>query len=245
QKKWYVFTPELSCSGCDPEADSVTTVNIAYAIMTEVAKGYSRIVRVGIDALLKYEKEHLFMTRTVREVLWGYDDPLFAEFSKLKDMFNLKFLPEISPLITMEYNETYDGISTVNTGTKNMDRTLDWIAWKGQSSMGLWNSSYANMINGSDGTQFPPGSGPGDTLYFFSTNLCRSIYLKFDSAKKMKGIPVNRYTTPASLFKNYTEVSSNRDFCLGRCYPDGILAGSQDCTPSTVTSPIVISTPHF
>ncbi|EDO45095.1 predicted protein, partial [Nematostella vectensis] len=164
QKKWYVFTPELSCSGCDPEADSVTTVNIAYAIMTEVAKSYSRIVRVGIDALLKYEKEHLFMTRTVREVLWGYDDPLFAEFSKLKDMFNLKFLPEISPLITMEYNETYDGISTVNTGTKNMDRTLDWIAWKGQSSMGLWNSSYANMINGSDGTQFPPGSGPGDTL---------------------------------------------------------------------------------
>jgi hypothetical protein len=241
----FIFVKELSCESCDPYNDFITTINIPYAILSEVARGYPAIVRFAIDLLLIGNKEDLIMRRTVQDLIWGYNDSIFEELAELKKRLHLSFMPDISPFMNLQPNNSFNGEVTVNTGKHDIKTVASWEKWNGKSNVGLWKTIYANMLNGSDGTQFAPGTTRKDQLYFFSPNLCRSIYLRYDKQHSIKGIDVYRFTTPESIFQNSTYDPDNEAFCLHRCYPNGILAGTRDCKPSTVESPIVISTPHF
>lgn len=245
EEKSFIFDKKLSCSSCDPHKDIITTINIPYVILSVVAKGYPSIVRIAINVLLEAMKEDLIMKRSVQQVIWGYNDTIFSEFAKLKKKFKFSFIPDVSPLMNLQPNKSFDGEVTVNTGKKDLKLVAMWERWKGKKDVGLWKTTYANMFNGSDGTQFTPGLTTDNLLYFFSPNLCRSIYLKYDSQHSIKRIEVYRFTTPESLFQNGTSTPDNEAFCLHRCYPNGILAATRDCKPSSVESPIVISTPHF
>lgn len=245
EEKTFIFDKERSCSGCDPFKDIITTINIPYVILSVVAKGYPWIARIAINIFLETMNEDLFMRRSVQQVIWGYNDTIFSEFAKLKKKYKIAFIPSISPLMNLQPNKSFDGEVTVNTGKDDLKLVATWERWRGKREVGLWKTSYANMLNGSDGTQFTPGINKDNLLYFFSPNLCRSIYLEYDIQHSIKEIDVYRFTTPESLFENASSIPDNQDFCLHRCYPNGILAGSRDCKPSSVESPIVISTPHF
>ncbi|XP_031567524.1 lysosome membrane protein 2-like [Actinia tenebrosa] len=245
EEKTYVFDKELSCPSCDPFKDNITTINIPYVILSVVAQGYPWIAKFAINLLLETMNEDLIMRRSVQQIIWGYNDTIFTEFEKLKEKFKISFIPDVSPLMNLQPNKSFDGEVTVNTGKDNLKLVATWERWKNKADVGLWKTKYANMFNGSDGTQFNPGITKSDLLYFFSSNLCRSIYLNFDLQHSIEGIDVYRFTTPPSLFENETSNPDNKAFCLHRCYPNGILAGNRDCKPSSIESPIVISTPHF
>ena len=246
QKTTYLFDKELSCKDCDPYRDDITTVNMPFVILSEVARNYSGVVKFLFEIFFRSENEDLLMTKSVQELLWGYNDTMFAAFSGWKKKYPfLNFIPDISPFMTLQPNDTYEGESTVNTGVQDINLVGVLEMWNGRKDVGLWKTVYANMFNGSDGSRFRPGVTKADTLYFFSTNLCRSLYINFDTKNDIKGIKVYRFTTPADIFKNSTHNPDNAAFCLHRCYPYGILPGTKDCKPSTMESPIVVSTPHF
>eukprot|EP00118_Oscarella_pearsei_P013738 m.113112 g.113112 ORF g.113112 m.113112 type:complete len:61 (+) comp37448_c0_seq3:776-958(+) len=49
--------------------------------------------------------------------------------------------------------------------------------WQGKTKLDLWNSTYANMLNGTEGFFFRPGLKVGDNVSVFIDDLFRSAVL--------------------------------------------------------------------
>lgn len=243
----FVFDPETSCDSCDP-ATEVTTVNIPLVTLAEAARNLPSVVRELISFLFVGFKEKLFVKRRVHDLLWGYKDPLFQEYGKLRNDIPSKYrhyFPEISPIIALQQNNTFDGVTSIHTGEDNITQLVQWMDWKGMTQLKVWNSSYANMINGTDGSQFAPGISSGDTLYVFVTQLCRSLYLTHTTESKVQGIDALQFSVPAEAFLNASLNHDNQGFCTRKCYPSGILDIGVCLPPSPIAIPLFISAPHF
>lgn len=97
------------------------------------------------------------------------------------------------------------------------------------------------MINGTDGSWFPPlyKKDLDDLrLYIFSTDVCRSLYAKYENDSSVLGIDTKIFTIPSEIFAN---TSINPDnFPYGLNY-SGVLNVSS-CRQG---APIFISLPHL
>lgn len=109
----------------------------------------------------------------------------------------------------------------------------------------VWKTRYANMINGTDGSQFAPGVSTDDTLYVFVTQLCRALYLTHITKTDVHGIEALQFTIPAKAFMNATANPDNEGFCTTKCYPSGILDVGVCQPPSPIAIPLFASAPHF
>ncbi|XP_072529612.1 platelet glycoprotein 4 isoform X1 [Salminus brasiliensis] len=215
-----VFEPSLSVGS---EEDTVTSINLA------VAGVYNLIDHVVANLLIQFSKSTLFQKRTVKEMLWGYSDPM------LKKTLGV-FYP---------YNNTFDGPYNVFTGKDDITRVAYIDNWRGQPTMSFWNNTYCDMINGTDGSSFPPFLDKERPLYFFSSDICRSVYGEYESNQDLKGITVYRYALPDSTFASPTVNPDNQCFCTNyeatkNCTMAGVL-DTKVCTGS----PVFISLPHF
>lgn len=246
ERQWFVFDPDTSCNGCDPFKDLVTNLNIPVMTLADVINNYPDILKWKefVNAFLEVIKDNIFQTRTVQELLWGYQDPLLKEYEKLKKRFPFFNLPDVNPTIALQQNNTYQGVTTVYTGAQDINLIEKWKSWKGSNDVGVWHTSYANMLNGSDGSQFPPQQNTNSVLYVFVTQLCRSLYLTYDTQSQVHGIDTLTFTTPKEVFLNATLNSDNRAFCTKQCYPSGILDVGV-CQKSPLPLPIFVSAPHF
>lgn len=244
----FVFDAETSCDSCDPFSDSVTTVNIPLVTLAEAAGKLPTLVRDAISVIFEGFNEKLFTPRRVQDLLWGYPDPIFQEYNNLrKDLpgFLQEFLPEISPIIALQQNNTFDGVTSVFTGEGDISKVVQWLDWEGMMELKVWKSRYANMINGTDGSQFAPGTSSDDTLYVFVTQLCRALYLTHVSKIDVHGIEALQFTVPKKAFLNATLNPDNKGFCTTKCYPSGILDIGVCQPPSPIPIPLFVSAPHF
>lgn len=240
----YVFDSGCSCSSCDPYTNKITLPNVPLVILSEVSKMYPGSSAI-FSIIFERFKEHFFKVTTVHELLWGYRDPVFEYFAQVKRKFHLSFLPDIDPIFRMMDNNTLDGVTTTYTGAADISQAAVWTEWKGRPDVGLWNSSWANMLNGSDGMQFPPQTSTHDTLYAFYVQLCRSMRFVFDSQTNVHGVTTLRFTYPEELWQNTSVNPANQGFCPNGCFPSGILDASV-CKNTPVAVPaIVASEPHF
>ena len=244
----FVFDAETSCDSCDPFTDSVTTVNIPLVTLAEAVAKLPAIEQTFVFALFEGFKETLFTPRRVHDLIWGYPDPIFEAYNNFRKHFPSflrKKLPEINPIIALQQNNTFDGVTSVSTGENDINLLVQILSWKGQTKLKVWNTSYANMINGTDGSQFAPGTSSDDTLYVFVTQMCRSLYLTHDSKTEVQGIEALQFSVPAKAFLNGTVNPDNKGFCTPQCYPSGILDIGVCQPPSPVAIPLFISAPHF
>ncbi|XP_070305689.1 lysosome membrane protein 2c [Salvelinus sp. IW2-2015] len=108
------------------------------------------------------------------------------------------------------------------------------------SSLNWWTTDECNMINGTNGASFHPIITKNETLYMFSSDLCRSIYAIYEEESSVMGVPGYRFSPPSKVFANTTE---NAGFCSppGNCLGSGVLQVSA-CKQD---APIVMSSPHF
>ena len=245
----FVFDPETSCESCDPNTAEITTVNIPLVTLAEAARNLPSAVLVLISTVFDNFKEKLFMKKRVHDLLWGYNDSLFLEYNKKRNEIPMEFrhfLPEISPLIALQKNNTFEGVTGVHTGEKDITKLVQWMDWKGLTKLKVWNSTYANMINGTDGSQFAPETSKDDTLYVFVTQLCRSLYLTYSGKNiKVRGIDAIQFSVPPKAFLNASLNPDNQGFCTTKCFPSGILDISVCQPPSPIKIPLFISSPHF
>lgn len=70
-------------------------------------------------------------------------------------------------------NNTNDGTYKVNTGEKDIDSYLEIQEWAGSPTLDYWSDPYCNMINGTDGTQYPPKLTQDSVLYIYTSEFCR------------------------------------------------------------------------
>lgn len=248
EKMSFIFDAETSCDSCDPFTDTVFTVNIPLVTLSEAVAKASSIERNFVSAVFAGFHETLFTRRRVHDLIWGYPDPIFMEYNKLRKKlppFFQKKLPEINPIIALQQNNTFDGITSVSTGESDINSLVHILSWKEQTKLKVWSTSYANMLNGTDGSQFAPGTSSDDTLYVFVNQLCRSLYLTYDSKIEVQGIDALQFRVPAKAFQNGTLNPDNKGFCTSKCYPSGILDIGVCQPPSPVGIPLFVSAPHF
>ncbi|XP_031556963.1 lysosome membrane protein 2-like [Actinia tenebrosa] len=243
----YIFDPETSCEGCNDTLDTFTTVNIPLLALAKWLKdtNYSNVHPICLTLLkgiIGGLKVKLFQNKTVHKMLWGYED----EMLKLLKAFSNPLCPVkpgIDPFIQLQYNNTYFGISAINTGQKDIDKLEQYTMWRDANKLSWWMDNYTNMINGTDGTQFKPRISKDDKLYAFVPEICRSIYAVYDSTIKVRDITLYRFTSPKELYLSGDVYPLNKGFCVPpACLPTGLLNVTL-CQPQN--PPIAISPPHF
>uniref|UniRef100_A0A3Q0SDW2 Scavenger receptor class B, member 2a n=1 Tax=Amphilophus citrinellus TaxID=61819 RepID=A0A3Q0SDW2_AMPCI len=232
--KSFVFLREKSVG--DPAVDSITTVNIpAWAVMNKVKGSFWRASMVSI--WMNSIGSGLFTTRTVDELLWGYEDPLLARVAASS--------PEVEKVFGLMYkkNGSNDGEFIYHTGEQNYMDYGRIETWQGQRQLTFWNSNYSNSIVGSDGSAFHPLLNKNERIYIFTPDLCRTIYMEFEKDVEVKGIPAYRFTPPPSVLASKEENPDNEGFCVTpkECLGTGVLKVS----PCRKGAPVVASFPHF
>ncbi|KAG7256955.1 hypothetical protein CRUP_027345, partial [Coryphaenoides rupestris] len=170
--------------------------------------------------------------RTVGEILWGYPEPIL----------NGAMLGVFST-----YNGTFDGLYTVFTGQDDISKVAMMAKWQGkrQVELSFWGNKYCDALNGTDATSFAPFLDKNKPLYFFSSDICRSVSSNFAESLDLKGIEVYRYVLPPSTFASPAQNPDNQCFCNG----DPV---TRNCTLAGVLdvnvchgAPVFISLPHF
>ncbi|XP_030005493.1 lysosome membrane protein 2c [Sphaeramia orbicularis] len=231
--KTYIFQRNMSRG---PETDLIRTVNIPAMTVMEKFKDNALAASV-ISSYMRSQGEGLFITRTVRELLWGYEDGLLKALSL--------FQPGLDDVFGLFYknNGSNDGKYVFFTGQGSSKDFARVDTWNGNSSLDWWTSDECNMINGTNGAFFHPVVTKNETLYMFSSDLCRSLYAVYEEDVTVKGIPGYRFTPPSKVFANLTVNPDNAGFCVpaGNCLGSGLLNVSA-CKQG---APIIMSSPHF
>uniref|UniRef100_A0A3Q2XMQ4 CD36 molecule (CD36 blood group) n=1 Tax=Hippocampus comes TaxID=109280 RepID=A0A3Q2XMQ4_HIPCM len=181
-----------------------------------------------LERMIKSSNSSLFQQRSVRELLWGYKDPM------LKATVGL-FAP---------YNATFDGYYTVYTGEGDIGKVASCsLVFR---SLPFWDDKYCNMINGTDGSNFAPFVDATKPIYFFSSDICRSVSANFEHSVELKEIPVYRFGLLPSTLASPVDNPDNHCYCRDpKTTKNCTMAGVLDISSCQDGQPIYISLPHF
>ncbi|KAF6721723.1 Scavenger receptor class B member 1 [Oryzias melastigma] len=229
----YHFEPSMSVGN---ESDLVTVPNMLVLSAAVMMEKLPFALRLLISATFKTFNEGPFLTKTVGELMWGYD-------SKLVDFLN-QYLPGMLPAsgkfgLFAEFNNSNTGLFTVNTGKDDIKKVHRVDSWNGLTELSYWRSPQCNMINGTAGQMWPPFMTTESTLPFYSPDACRSLELVYQRPGEMLGIPLYRFVAPKTMFANGSEYEPNQGFCP--CRQSGLL----NVSTCRHNSPVFISHPHF
>ncbi|KAK8379449.1 hypothetical protein O3P69_019391 [Scylla paramamosain] len=244
---------------------------IFYPLASHVFQGRQDLISSTIWTQLEASLD-LFETHEAGDILfYGYDLPAFNfDFSGLgnlvpkldetegwsgtladiMDQMGFQDIPQVvldnKLALLLGVNNTDDKVYEVKTGSDGMGDFMNIQSWNGSSTLHYWKgegAQYCNMINGTDGSQYPPRLTRDSVLRIYTSELCRSLYLTYEKDLYHHGIPVYRYVPPREVLEdpevnhdNLCYCVPDRDHCLG--------AGMLSLQPC-LGLPLVLSTPHF
>lgn len=218
-----IFEPTMSVGS---EDDKMVVLNVA------VAGAYSLVptpLHFLLEIRIKSSNSSLFQYRSVKELLWGYTDPLLN-----------------NTVVALMENGTFDGPYNVYTGKNDISKVATIDRWRGQSKLSFWDNQYCDMLNGTDASSFAPFLDKKKPLYFFSPDICRSVSASYMKSYKLKGIRVYRYSLLSATLASPVVNPDNQCFCRNqKVTKNCTLAGVLDLSSCQNGRPIYISLPHF
>ncbi|XP_053718870.1 platelet glycoprotein 4 [Synchiropus splendidus] len=216
-----IFEPSMSVG---PEEDNITSLNLV------VAGAYGTLPHFLVEILINASKASLFHRRTVKELLWGYYDPILRG--------------TVGLFVTN--NDTVDELYNVFTGKDDISKVAMIDRWRGERNLTFWDDPYCDMINGTDGSSFAPFVDKNVPLYFFSSDICRSVSASFKESLDLRGIQVYRYSLLESTLASPNVNPDNACFCKDQLTTKNCtLAGVLDIRTCQNGKPVYISLPHF
>ena len=182
----------------------------------------SGVAKKAVSTILDILKLQPFNERTVKDMMWGYDDPLLK--------LGKSVLPEGKRVPFDKFgffygkNGTAGPVLTVRTGQEKLADFAKINVWNGKERLSFWKNpneiinpnctdeedddpdvekdpacirvprkdDYCNMINGTDATGFPSMLNKNSTLYIFQADLCRSLKLTYQEDVKQQDLPAYR-----------------------------------------------------
>ncbi|XP_058046310.1 platelet glycoprotein 4-like isoform X1 [Ahaetulla prasina] len=226
------FEPDMSVGS---ENDTVTTVNLAVVAAPALFK--TGLIQALMDIWMKASKSNFLQTRTVKELLWGYEDPFLKKIPmvKVKTVVGV-FYP---------YNETLDGPYQIYSGKGDLNKKGIIVTFNNSRTVPHW-KSYCGMVNGTDGASFHPFMNKSEELRFFSSDICRSMSANFESEQTVKDILLYRFVIPPSAFASPVINPDNNCFCTDiEISENCTLGGVLDIKSCKGGKPVYISLPHF
>ncbi|XP_015743922.1 platelet glycoprotein 4-like [Python bivittatus] len=204
-----LFQPDMSVGS---ENDTFTIVNLAVVAAPTLFPSMVQIM----DLLMQSSKSKFLQTRTVKEILWGYEDP-FLKLIKI---------PSIDKVVGVFYphNETYDGPYRIYTGKDDIKKAGIIHSYQYNRTVNYW-EGHCGMVNGTDGSSFPPFVSKDDKLYMFSSDICRSAYGIFDSEQTVKDILLYRFSVPEAITAAPSVNPDNICFCTDKEISDNCTTG--------------------
>ncbi|ETE56971.1 hypothetical protein L345_17317, partial [Ophiophagus hannah] len=117
------------------ESDNITTVNLA-VVSAPVLYPDAALL---LNMLIQRSNSTFLQTRTVNEILWGYEDP----FLKLIP------LPNIDNVVGIFYPfiKTFDGPYRIYSGKDDINKVGIMQSYKNNRTVDYW-ESYCGMVNG-------------------------------------------------------------------------------------------------
>ncbi|XP_071454600.1 protein croquemort-like isoform X2 [Hetaerina americana] len=231
------FDPEESNGSLD---DLVTTLNVPPLTAAFVTRNWGFLVQTSLSYFLnRFEK--MVVTKKVKELLFdGYTDPLISLADTLPALANVDIpFDKFGWFYSRNGSSTYDGIFNMDTGRDNIEKLGRLREWNYQNHTDFYEGHCGNIV-GSAGELWPPYRKK-DSISMFSSDMCRSIELPYESETMAMGIPAYRYTAGVGLIDNGTIDKSNECYCGGQCMPVGVVNASS----CRYGSPAFISYPHF
>ena len=234
------YVLELGLSYGDDATTNVTTVNLVMiGVEMMIDRLNSKFAESVITYFLNmYEKEEFLITRSVKEVLWGYHDPLLV---KLKNSFFNKFLHISSDLVQLQANGSEELLPTViATGVGNLTNLNQYKMWENQTSMDKWGSETARRLYGTDGHLFHPNISRSENITAFIDQIYRSGYFSYQKDVNVFGLNCYQYGIPYEEMANSTINPQNEGFYSYG--PSGLFNFS---VYAPFNLPIFVSKPHF
>ncbi|XP_037071198.1 lysosome membrane protein 2-like [Pollicipes pollicipes] len=222
------------------ETDLITTINVPMILAAEKARFQPPVMRRTISATLEALGETPIITKSVRDLVSGYPDPLLKLANDMQPPRQNKRFDKFGFFI--KKNNSIEQPMLINTGQSDWRRIGVIERYDGSRTLPFWNTRQCNMINGSGGI-YPPGAHEGTTLYAFARQLCRSLPLLFEKQVLHSKVRTLRFTPPEDVFDSVDTKPENMCYCVGGppCAPKGLF-NTSICQNG---SPTFISFPHF
>jgi len=154
-RKIFTFVESESCDGCSDVLDNVTTLNVPAISAFYQSRDAYFFTRYSLSTYITWLGYKPWVTKTVHQMLWGYEEPLFEVAQK--------FLSEPPPfdrfglfLLKNSSKETDLGTYSMYTGEGDPYTLSNIQSFNGNEQLNFWNSSECNRVHGSDGASFNP-----------------------------------------------------------------------------------------
>ncbi|XP_070538993.1 scavenger receptor class B member 1-like isoform X2 [Ptychodera flava] len=231
----YIFNRSMSVGD---ENDTFTSVNLPLMTMIHMMESLPGFLQRLMEGLIKDTKEKLFMELSVKDLIWGYPEPLFK---KLQPLAGKKLIPSDHFGFLMGRNNSNVGIFTVFTGEDDRSKLNVVDRWAGNYKLDYWNTEIANMINGTDGSMYHPYVNKSEVLYIFTPDMCRSMPYEYEEDTTYEGVTLLHFPLTKYAYENGTDYPPNEGFCKPECLPSGLLSVGA-CRGG---APMSVSNPHF
>lgn len=217
---------------------------------------FSPVIQSVIHGAVKRYNETLFVTRTVREILFdGYQVPLMKAFIEIADKFGIEIpnAPEDGRFgLMLGRNGTDDGEWSINTGKFDLSSLAKIETWNNKSDYSCWGKDgNCNKISGrgTEGSMFPPPILTSSKPEIFCPDLNVTIHAVYKKKHVQDGLTRFRFVLPYSLIAAPMKVEENECYCVKKnpaarerfCSLDGVL----DISGCNQGIPAVVSFPHF
>jgi len=242
-RTWH-HRPDLSAVSLDTEVTVVNSVaaTVGSQVATKVPKGALWLV----NAFLAGIGEKLFVTKTVREIIFdGYEDPILDDVAELAK-WGIKIdgaTARFGFFYGRNGSEWQDGVFNMFTGSTNISRMGQVFTWNYSSSNFFPGS--CGSVRGSAGEMYPPGLEKTQ-ITMFSNDVCRRLTFDFNAESWPKGIHSYEFTGTEAVFDNGTGPGARAP--ENRCYnPPGarLNSGAFNASVCRFGAPVFISFPHF
>ncbi|CAG0879910.1 unnamed protein product [Cyprideis torosa] len=234
--KTVTFSPSLSNGS---QYDVVVTPSLPVVAAMDKLRGMNPVVKLAFEGLLdRILDTGLFAEHTVKELLWGYKDPLI-DLVKVIVPNKVKI-----PLNKLGFFSAGGMKLTSPPLEKPHRRVKRFITGTGQpmKKLSVWKSDQCNEIRGTAGDSFESHLTKQSKIWLYNPGLCRSLPLTFQEELELKGVTVYRFSPPANVF-NYSE-TENKCYCTSKdniCPKDGLF----DIGACHFRAPVMLSWPHF
>jgi len=180
---------------------------------------------------------------------WIFDGIDVRVYEVLFTLIQMPVPPEYAGGIFSLYkgrNGSTDGTYKIHTGVGDIDNFGQIVTWNGRNYLGFWNPmSPCDRVNGTDGTIFAPFVEKDRIVELYSSDIYRSIYLKYDKEEEIRGIKGFKFVLPKEVLENPRRNASNRCFCNEVSIDDCLQAGAIDVSLARGGAPLAFSTPYF
>ncbi|XP_071798477.1 scavenger receptor class B member 1-like [Asterias amurensis] len=240
QKYRYVFDPSESVGS---EHDVFTSANIPMWSVVYMFRDAPKFLQVILAGIIGSVGEEPFIQLSVRQFVWGYDEPLFKWLNEKFPDLGLpeEFSEEFGFLLGR--NDTEFGEYTVFTGVENISSVNLVDKFNGLPELNHWTSDYANQIVGTDGMMYHQDIKEDELLNLFHPDLCRSMPYTYVKDDELKGVPLKMFGIAPWAYQNSSVFPENEGFKVND--RDSVPTGLMRVDPCRFGSPMAVSNPHF